>query len=467
MVLGRSFVSFLSLAVASASMADDLDAYVRDHMKAQHVPAVVWGVFKDGKVVKSRAYGLANIELGVPATADSVFEIGSVSKQFTATALLILLEEGRLSLDDRIDKYIADLPEEWRPVTLRQLLQHTSGIPDMEAIFGYESYRNIYTPKQIIGVANSRPMDFKPGEGWSYSNTGYYLAAMVLEKVSGKAYGQFLKERIFQPLGMTHTRESDPTQIIPNRAAGYRVLESGQLEVRDPMQPTACLGAGTLVSTLEDMAKWDAAITKNRLLKPATQQLMFAEGGSTKGPTGYGMGWFISPWRGNPSYEHSGGTAGFSCDYRRFPQAGVSAMVFTNLYANGMGGTLFRAADTVAPGISCTSLKPIQEPPPGLRTKLLGAMAAVSKGGPRPDSISEKMWASYTQTSFDAWRDRLANLKHFDLILQDRYAARKTHLGEEQVETYLYRLTTTKQVLYVEFQMNREGRIVSQIRRDY
>jgi len=449
------------------SLADDLDAYVRDYMKTRHVPAVVWGVFKDGKVVKSRAYGLANVELGAPARTDSVFEIGSVSKQFTATALLMLVDEGRLSLDDRIDKFIADLPEDWRPVTLRQLLQHTSGIPDMEAIFGYESYRNIYTPRQIIDIANSHPMDFKPGEGWSYSNTGYYLAAMVLEKVSGKTYGQFLRERIFQPLGMTHTRESDPTQIIPNRAAGYRVLDSGIWEVRDPMQPTACLGAGTLVSTLEDMAKWDAAITQHRFLKPETQQLMFTEGRTTKGPTGYGMGWFISPWRGNPSYEHSGGTAGFSCDYRRFPQAGVSAMVFTNLYANSVGGTLARAADLVSPGISYTSLKPMQEPVPGLRAKLLAAMAVVSKQGPRPDSISEKMWASYSQVSFDAWRDRLANLKSFDLILHEQFSARKTGFGEEYVDSYLYRLTTTKQVLYIEFQMNRKGQIVLQVRRDY
>lgn len=436
-------------------------------MKTRHVPGVVWGVFKDGKVVKSRAYGLANVELGVPAKTDSVFEIGSVSKQFTATALLMLLEEGKLSLADRIDKYIADLPEGWRPVTLRQLLEHTSGIPDMEAIFGYESYRNIYTPKQIIEIANSKPMDFKPGEGWSYSNTGYYLAGMVLEKVSGKTYGQFLKERIFKPLGMTHTRESDPTQIIPNRAAGYQALESGVWEVRDPMQPTACLGAGTLVSNLEDMAKWDAAITQHRLLKPATQQMMFTEGRTTKGPTGYGLGWFIAPWRGNPSYEHSGGTAGFSCDYRRFPQAGISAMVFTNLYATGMGGTLFRAADMVSPGISYTSLKPMKEPVPELRPKLLAAMTAVSKRGPRPDSISEKMWASYTQVSYNAWRDRLANLKSFDLILHERYAAQKTNLGEEHVETYLYRLTTTTQVLYIEFQMNQEGQIVLQVRRDY
>jgi D-alanyl-D-alanine carboxypeptidase len=453
--------------MSAISPAEDLDAYVRNYMKAGHVPAVVWGVFKEGRVVKSRAYGLANLELNAPATKESVFEIGSVSKQFTATALLMLVEEGRLSLDDRIDKYVDDLPLGWQRVTVRQLLQHTSGIPDMEAIFGYESYRNIYTPKQIIAIANSKPMDFMPGEGWAYSNTGYYLAGMVLEKISGKTYGQFLKERIFGPLGMSHTRESDPTAIIPNRASGYRNNDSGAWEVRDPMQPSACLGAGTLVSTLEDMAKWDDAITKNRLLKPASQNLMFTEGRTTKGRTGYGMGWFVSPWRGRESYEHSGGTAGFSCDYRRFPKAGVSAMVFTNLYANGTGATLFRAADLVSPGISYVSQPPIPEPVPGLRARLLEAMTAVSKAGPRPPSISEKMWASYTQASYDAWRDRLANLKRFDLIYHERYDARKTRLGEDQVESYLYRLTIRKQTIYIEFQMNRAGQIVWQVRRDY
>ncbi|RYG43312.1 class A beta-lactamase-related serine hydrolase [bacterium] len=454
------------LAMAAVAMADDLDAYVRNYMKERHVPAGVWGVFKDGKVVKSRAYGRANLELNVRATSDSVFEIGSVSKQFTATALLMLMEEGRLSLDDRIEKYVGDLPEGWRPVTLRQLLEHTSGIPDMEEIFGYESYRNIYTPAQIVQIANTRPMTFKPGEGFRYSNTGYFLAGLALEKVSGKPYGRFLQERIFGPLGMAHTRESDPTGIIPDRVQGYRFYNGG-LEVRDPMQPSACLGAGTLVSNLEDMAKWDAAITGHRLLKPETQAMMFKEARTPQGPTGYGLGWFVSPWRGRTSYEHSGGTAGFSCDYRRFPEAGISAMMFTNLYDAPLGGTLYRAADLVSPGISYASLKPMPEPVAGVREKLLAAMTAVSKGGPRPDAISEKMWATYGPNARDAWRDRLANIKSFELLLRERYKARKNALGEEHIETYLYRLTNEKQVMYIEFQMNPQGQIVLQARRDY
>jgi len=154
-------------------------------MAARHIRAVVVGVFKDGAVTKSRCYGLASVELKAPATDDTVFEIGSVSKQFTATALLMYLEEAKLSLEDPISKYVDGLPQPWRQVTLRQLLTHTSGIPDIEEIFGYSSYRDIYTAKQIIDVANSKPMDFQPGEGWKYSNNGYYLLALCLEHIRG------------------------------------------------------------------------------------------------------------------------------------------------------------------------------------------------------------------------------------------------------------------------------------------
>lgn len=432
-------------------------------MTERKISAVAWGIFKDGKVVKSRAYGLASVELKAPATTETVFEIGSVSKQFTATGILLLMEEGKVGLEDRIDKYVADLPEAWRPVTLRQLLTHTSGIPDIEEIFGYDSYRNIYTTKAIIEVANSKPMDFAPGEDFHYSNTGYYLLGLVLEKVSGKPYSAFLKERIFDPIGMAHTRESDPTAVIPNRAAGYQVDDAGNLKNRDAMQPTACLGAGTLVSTLEDMAKWDGAITRHRLLKPATQRMMWTPVVTKKGIRQYGFGWFTGTYRGHPAVEHSGGTAGFSCNYRRFQDSGYACMVFTNLYATGFGGIELRVMDTVMPGISYITRKAIPDKP-GRREAFLKAMGEVAQGGVGSSLITEKMWASYPEVSRKDWKERLAGLRRFELIAYEKHAPRRTPAGESIVETCVYRLAMKDKDLYIVFMLTPEGKIASQIR---
>lgn len=461
----RTSVFAAALLTASIAHADKLDDYVRKYMADRKIPAVAWGIFKDGKVVKSRAYGLASVELKAPATTETVFEIGSVSKQFTATGILMLMEEGKVGLEDRIDKYVANLPEAWQSVTLRQLLTHTSGIPDMEEIFGYDSYRNIYTVQALIDVANSRPMDFAPGEKFKYSNTGYFLLGLALEKVSGKTYAAFLKERIFDPLGMTRTRESDPTAVIPNRAAGYQVDEAGALKNRDAMQPSACLGAGTLVSTLGDMAKWDGAVTTNRLLKPETQKLMWTPAQTKNGTVQYGLGWFTEPYRGHPGVEHSGGTAGFSCDYRRFHDTGYAVVVFTNLYATGVGGIELRVMDTVMPGICYASRPAIPDQPP-IRAKLLKAMGEVAKGSTRPDSISEKMWSSYSEASHQAWKERMEGLKKFELISLEKHSPRPTPRGELGTETRIYRLLTKDQELYIVFVLDAEGKIVVQTREE-
>ncbi len=455
----------LALTV-SLCRADQLDEYARHYMADAHIPAVVLGVFKGGSVVMSRAYGFSNLESRTRATRDNVFEIGSVSKQFTATVALMLMQEGKLRLDDPISMYVDKLPAPWRTVTIRQLLNHTSGVPDIENIFGYDSYRNIYTTQQIIEVANSKPMDFKPGEGWSYSNTGYYLLGLCLERVTGKPYAQVMKERIFDPLGMTHTGESNPTQVISNRSSGYQVTDEGVLENRDAMQPSACKGAGTLVSTLADMAKWDEAITKNRFLKPEVQQMMWTSTHIPKGDVGYGFGWFISPWKGHASVEHSGGTAGFSCDYRRFQDLGFSVMVFTNLYATSPGGIPIRAADMISPGLSYMSAKSIPEAVPGRRRFLLDAMAVVAKDGERPPTITETMWKSCAKISHQVWKQRLAHLDKFELIDDQKYSARKSPLGEDVVETCTYRLVTGRDTTFIVFELTPDGRIAIQSRQD-
>jgi CubicO group peptidase (beta-lactamase class C family) len=323
---------FLRYTASDPVRADAVDDYVQAQMLQQHVPGVALGVLRDGKFIKEKAYGLADVERSVPVTTDTVFEIGSITKQFTATALMMLVDQGKIGLDDKLGRYRDDLPEAWRDVTIRQLLTHTSGIPDYEAIMGYGSYREVMTPEQVIGLAADRPMDFAPGTEWNYSNTGYFLLTLVLEKVSGVSYIQFVQTHIFAPLGMTHTRSSEPNDIIPLRAAGY-AYEGGHLQNRDPIQPSATGGAAMIVSTLGDMAKWDAEQTAQTLLHKSDYAVMWTNTPLADGRlSGYGFGWFVSPRYGRQSLEHSGGTAGFTTEMLHLPDDHLSIIVLTNCY---------------------------------------------------------------------------------------------------------------------------------------
>lgn len=316
--------------LAVGARADQIDRYVETQLLRQHIPGLSLVVIRNGHVVKMRGYGFANLELKVPATPDTVLEIGSISKQFTATAIMLLVEQGGIDLSDPAGKYLPQLPEAWKAVTIRQLLTHTSGIPDYEEIMGYDGYRNPMTAEQVIALAASKPMDFPPGTKWSYSNTGYFLLTLILEKVSGEPYASFVKQRILVPAGMTHTRTSEPRDVIPGRAAGY-ALENGHIENRDPMQPSATGGAGMLVSTVKDLAQWNTVLDRQSILAPASYAQTWADAPLADGSSsGYGFGWFVSPMRGHRSQNHAGGTAGFSSNILRLPDDHVTVIALTN-----------------------------------------------------------------------------------------------------------------------------------------
>lgn len=446
---------------------DDLDRYILADMKSRHIPAVVFGVFQDGKILRSGAYGYSNLELRVPATTDTTFEIGSVSKQFTATLILKLMEEGQMSLNDPISKYVASLPEAWREVKLQNLLNHTTGIPDIEEIFGYDSYRNHYTAEEIITVANSRPVAFAAGTKFHYSNTNYYLLALAIQTIDHKTYSQSLQDRIFKPLGMTHTRESDPWAVIPNRASGYMLNDTGEIVNRDPMQPTACLGAGTIISTIGDMAKWDDAITHHRILRQDSQEMMWTPTKLTDGSTAeYGFGWFIGSWNKHPNVEHSGGTAGFSCNYRRFTHSGISVMALCNLYGTGVGNYAIRAVDMIQPGVSYLTSPLLPEDDSAVRTRLLAGMKEVASGAETSLAITPQMMAQYNAVSRADWKTRLQEMVRFELVAHEKYAPKDAGNGAIVSETYIYRLTMRKTTLIITFKLTPDGKVGLQTRSD-
>ena len=342
--------------LAVTAQADPIDDYVALQMRRQHVPGVSLAVVQDGRVVKQQAYGFADLEQKVPVTPDTVFEIGSITKQFVAAALMTLVEQGAIDLDQPASRYLSDLPPAWHEVTVRQLLTHTSGIPDFEEILGYGAYRTPTTAQQLLAVAAAKPMDFAPGTQWHYSNTGYYLLGLIIEKVSGAPYLSLIEKNILARAGMTRTRSSVPTEVIAGRASGY-ALEDDRLVNRDAIQPTAVGAAGDLVSTTGDLVQWNAMLDAQSVLTTESYAQTWTNHALADGsPSGYGFGWFVSPVRGHRVQEHSGGTAGFSADILRLPDDRVTVIVLTNSYNANPAGLASHIATQFVPSLVYTTM---------------------------------------------------------------------------------------------------------------
>jgi D-alanyl-D-alanine carboxypeptidase len=310
---------------------------------ASGVPGAALAVFRDGQIVYRQAAGLADLEHGTPYSPDMAFEIGSLSKQFTSTAVLMLVREKKLALSDPIGSLLDELPEAWRAATVEQVMHHVSGIPDYEAIAGYDYYDRDHGPDEVIAVAATRAPSFAPGERFEYSNTGYFLLSRIVERKSGIPFDEFLAKRIFAPLGMSSTY----TRARPEHVSvvtGYHRGDSKPTP-RVPIAWSATLGAGGIVSTLGDLQRWDEALYGDRLLPADLRAVLWTPATASDGQTiPYGAGWFIDRMRGVAHLSHSGGTNGFSCIYLRFPEQHLSVVGHCNVYGGGPDDALARAA---------------------------------------------------------------------------------------------------------------------------
>lgn len=337
----RKIIAFTAalLFCSAPAKADAIDGYIETRMRESHIPAISLAVVRDGRIVKAQGYGLANIETNSAAATRTVYEIGSLTKQFTAVAVMMLVEESKISLGDKITKYFPDAPESWNQITVRHLLNHTSGIRNHVAVAGYLnrfktdlSFETTPTRDEIVREFFKLPSEFAPGEAWAYDNTGYYLLGFVIEKASGKSYYQFLDERIFKPLEMTATRSTDPRAVVPHRAGGYEWVGE-KYENRPALLPTVGFSAGTIISTVEDLAKWNAALDAEKLLKKSTLEQMWTPAGTNAGVPAafdYGFGWFIDNYHGHRIVQHTGGTPGFSSAIYRFPDDRLTVIILSN-----------------------------------------------------------------------------------------------------------------------------------------
>jgi CubicO group peptidase (beta-lactamase class C family) len=286
-----------------------------------------------GKILFEKGYSFADEEWGIQNTPTTRFRIASLTKQFTAACVLLLQERHLLSVNDPVSKYIQDLPAAWQPITLHELLTHTSGIPNYAEMQEVEKTLNRTgaSPRQLVDLAASRPLEFKPGTQLKYTNTGYVLLGLVIEKVSGLAYGDFLTRNIFHPLGMKDSGYDDPSIILPRRASGY-MRHDGKITNADYIDMSIPYAAGSIYSTVEDMLRWSEALAHGQLLSKSSSDAMFAlyPEASLQGQH-YGYGVVLARRFGKDLQYHGGGVKGFESVIQRYPKEDVCIVVLENL----------------------------------------------------------------------------------------------------------------------------------------
>lgn len=394
----------VALGPAPAVQADTVDDYIRAQATAQHLPGVAFAVMRDGKVIKSGGYGYASLELKAPVNTHSVFETCSVTKQFVAAGIMLLARAGRLKLDDPIGKYIDDAPPTWNDVTIRHLLTMTSGIKDYvnDALTpGGKSLdetrdfpRGDTTADQIIDSVKPLPLNFAPGEKFSYSNTGYIILVRIIAKASGKSWDRYLSERIFTPLGMADTGLDAEGPLIPGRVARYDIGNAVQNPGWSNSPYTNATfyaqGGAGIMSSAADMAKWDDALRHNTILTAQELAQMRApyrlKGGSL---STYGFGWELDAYQGHTRMWHNGSITGGSSHFARFDDGRLTVVVLANTKAR-----MDAIADgAFGPDIIANDLAGFFEPELAHPSFILDAqMAAAIPGKPVTVTVTATAW---------------------------------------------------------------------------
>jgi D-alanyl-D-alanine carboxypeptidase len=403
--------------------APPVDEYARSEMAKHHIPGLSVAVVRDGQIVLAKGYGLANVEWDLPAAADTVYALFSVTKQFTAAGVMLLVDAGRIALDDPVTCHLEGLPPAWDEVTIRQLLNHTSGIKSYSGLPEFMKLARLdVTHEEIIQRVAEFPLEFPPGEKFAYNNTGYYLLGMLIEKVSGSAYGDFLAGRIFQPLGMTATRLNDFREIIPKRASGYS-WQDDRLRNADYYSPTQPFSAGSLVSTVSDMAKWDAALYTEKILRRETLEQMWERTRLADGTTvDYGLGWMIGHHRGRRVISHGGGYLGFLTMLSRFVDDRLTVILLTNLDSGDPGGMANRIASYYL-----RAAPPIPDTDPRTTRRLKQVLLDLAAGQADPDRFTPEARTALTSEQTQAFYAALGPLKSFRLIEQTGEGERRTY----------------------------------------
>lgn len=381
----------------AGARSDAIDAFVAEELERQQVPGVAVGIFADDGPSRLTGYGLANVEHDVPVRLGTLFQSGSIGKQFTAVATMLMVEDGRLELDASVRDYLPDAPPSWQAITVRHLLNHTGGLGDTDL-----DYRADYGDDELLRAFYATPPEFPAGGRWSYSNPGYVTLGILVGKVGGKPYGEVLRDRVFGPLGMRTARVISDRDIVPNRAAGYDLTEDG---LKNHEWVSAALNAtadGSLYLSLRDYERWLEAVAARGVLKPESwdevlRPAPLADGGSYP----YGFGWDLGRGPdGQAVIGHGGAWQGFTSDLRRYEGDGVSFVVLANGSHADAGGILQGVAERYDPRYVEPEPEPVADGRPGMTEALLAALDGLRAGTLQAEDVP-----GIPAARFGRWRE--------------------------------------------------------------
>lgn len=395
------FAAPMVLAAAATPPISDQEVIARtktiieQSIRRQEAVALSVSVGRGDRVLLEEGVGIADLEFDVPANAQTIFRIGSVTKQYTAAGIMKLMERGKLGLEDDVRKHVPAFDSGGRSVTIRQLLNHTSGVPNYTA---QPRFVTDYGPRdlthtQLLDTVKGVPFDFEPGKGWNYSNTGYYLLGMVIEAVDGRPYARFMQEEFFTPLGLTRTRYGSEREIIRNRAQGY-ALDPNGVRLNDALvSMNVPGGAGGLSATAGDMVRWQIALAGGRAVSAESyRQMTESTAAAGQGGTRYGFGLNVSGAEGRRRIAHSGNIQGFNSTLVYLPDSGLHVAVVSSseaLPSNAVSEQIIAAiTNPVAPGPQRTTRHPESE------AALRRLVAGVAQGNPDYGRMGEQLAAA-------------------------------------------------------------------------
>src|SRR5437588_1595764 len=435
---------------AQDAIATKVDDYIRAEMQRQHIPGLSLAVVKDGQIILAKGFGFANVEHQVPVKPETIFQSGSMGKQFTATAVMMLVEAGKLSLADPTSKYFTDAPDGWKNITVRHLLTHTAGTTDYPGDF---DFRRDYSEDELLKRAEAIPLAFQPGEKWSYSNLGYVLLGILIHKVSGQFYGDFLQERVFRPLGMTTARIISEADIVPNRAGGYRLVK-GELKNQEWVSPTLNTTAdGALYLTVYDMAKWDAALNTEKLLKRSSLEQMWTPVKLNDGKTySYGFGWGLNEVRGHHIVEHGGAWQGFKSYIARYVDDKLTVIAFVNLIQANQARIAHGVAVIYNPELAPLPPVAIEDKEPQITALAKELIGKAAVGSLESGIFTAEAWPEISRSApqVSAFLKTLGPLSGIELIERTE---------QEGNRVYRYRLRYKDTNLFFVMMLNQEGKI--------
>ncbi len=443
---------FLSLALIQA---DPIDTYVEAQMAAQHIPGLCLLVVKDGKPIKEKAYGLSNVETTKPAQLSDRFDIGSIGKTFTATMIMQLVNERKLSLDQKVAQILPDFPEKWESITIRHLISHQSGIPDYAFMPGI-GLNDTYNQNAWTDQVYKAKLDFPTGRLFQYSNSNFVLLGMVLEQLTGKKFKDLAKERLFEPAGMSDTVFKEISKGLPSRSAtGYFFID-GKLEDGGPGGNSPTNADGGEFSTVYDLQRWREAVNNGKVLPTSSVKRMQTPSPILSGrKTGYGLGWMTATLEGSPQITHGGNSVGFSGTITTFPKQRLEIYMLCNLYPVGGDGFAVGIAKLLEPTLNRKPQVSTIDPNPDLTNKLTVGLVELSKANIKTQLFHEDM-----QLRLATQRGQMAlpAFANFANVTKMEYISKRV---EKPDTVYRYRVFDGKASWIVDFQVTKEGQIYS------